>query len=256
MNPTVGELLASAPAFALILARVGATMTLMPGLGESSAPAVVRIGIALCITILLVPILQPIMPPVPSAGLMMALMVAGEVVTGLWFGWLTRVIALALPIGIQFVAYLLGLSSVLQPDPDLGAQSTALAKLFNLAAPVMILGSGLYTLPLRALVGLFQLIPPGHMLPAGDSLQVAVQAIGTTFNLALRVASPFVLAAIVWHVAMGQIARVMTRVQIYFVALPGQILGGLLLLATIGGAMIVAWRQGVETYLGALPGAG
>jgi flagellar biosynthetic protein FliR len=85
---------------------------------------------------------------------------------------------------------------------------------------------------------------------------VVVQAVGTTFLLALRVASPFVLAAIVWHVAMGQVARVMTRVQIYFVAMPGQILGGLLLLASVGGAMIVAWRQGTETFLGLLPGAG
>ncbi len=256
MTPAIGDLLAWAPAFALVLARVGATMTLMPGLAESSAPAAMRIGLALAITILLVPVLQPIMPPVPQSGLAMALMVAGEVVTGLWFGWLTRMVALALPIGVQFVAYLLGLSSVLQPDPELGAQSSALAKLFDLAAPVMILASGLYTEPLRALAGLFQLIPPGQMLPAGDGLQVAVQAAGTTFALALRVASPFIVAAIAWHVAMGQVARVMSRVQIYFVAMPGQILGGLVLLAAAAGAMLAAWRHGVEMYLGALPGTG
>jgi flagellar biosynthetic protein FliR len=256
MTPTIGELLGWAPAFALVLARVGATMTLMPGLGESSAPAIVRVGTALCITVLLVPVLAPTMPVVPSAGLHMALMVAGEVLTGLWFGWLTRLIAMALPLGAQFVAYLLGISSVLQPDPELGAQSTALAKLFDLGVPVMILASGLYTLPLQALVGLFQLIPPGQMLPAGDSLQVAVQAVGTTFALALRVASPFVVAAVIWHVALGQIARVMTRVQIYFVAMPGQILGGLLLLASVSGAMLLAWRQGVEAFLMALPGSG
>jgi flagellar biosynthetic protein FliR len=256
MTPTVGALLASAPTFALVLARIGATMALLPGLGESSAPSLVRIGLALAITVLLVPIVQPMMPPVPEASMTMGLMVAAEVVTGLWFGWLSRMIALALPVGAAFVAYLMGVSSVLQPDPELGAQSTALAKLFDLAAPVLILTTGLYTLPLRALVGLFQLIPPGHMLPAADSLQVAVEAVGLTFTLALRVASPFIVAAVVWHVAIGEIARVMTRVQIYFVAIPGQILGGLVLLATIGGAMIVAWRQGVEAFLSALPGSG
>jgi flagellar biosynthetic protein FliR len=195
------------------------------------------------------------MPPVPQSGLTMALMVAGEVVTGLWFGWLARLIVLALPIGIQFAAYLLGLSSVLQPDPDMGAQSTALARLFDLAAPVLILGTGLYTLPLRALVGLFYLIPPGQMLPAGDSLEVAVAALGATFMLALKVSSPFVLAAVAWHVAMGQVARVMSRIQIYFVALPGQILGGLVLLAGVSGAIIACWREGVGLYLAALPGA-
>jgi flagellar biosynthesis protein FliR len=256
MNLDLGDLLTWAPAFALVLARIGATMALLPGLGESVVPATVRIGIALCVTVLLLPILLPIMPVVPASGLTMGLMIAGEVVTGLWFGWLTRIIMLALPMGAQFVAYFLGISSVLQPDAELGPQTTALAKLFDLAAPMMILASGLYTLPLSALVGLFHLIPPGQMLPAGDGLQVAVQAVGTAFSLALRVASPFVVAVIIWHLAMGQVARVVSRVQIYFVAMPGQILAGLFLLATVGGAMIVAWRDGVESFLGTLPGPG
>jgi flagellar biosynthetic protein FliR len=243
-----------APAFALVLARVGATMTLLPGLGESGAPAIVRIGVALALTILLLPAEQPMMPAVPDSGIEMALMVAGEVVTGLWFGWVARMIALALPIGAQFIAYLIGLSSVLQPDAELGSQSTALGKLFELAAPVLILASGLYALPLKALDGLFQVIPPGHMLPVGDSTEVAIHAVGTCFSLALQLASPFVVADIVWHVAIGQIARAGSRMQIYFVSMPGQILGGLALLMVTGGAIILAWRDSAQSFLGLLPG--
>ncbi len=256
MNLQLGPLLIWAPAFALVLARIGATMTLLPGLGESDIPVTVRIGLALGVTVLLLPLLLPLMPAVPASGITMGLMVVGEVVTGLWFGWMTRMIMLALPMGAQFIAYFLGISSVLQPDAELGPQSTALAKLFALAAPTLILASGLYTLPLQALMGLFQLIPPGRMLPAGDGLQVAIQAVGTAFALALRVASPFVVAIVIWHFCMGQIARVVSRVQIYFVALPGQILGGLVLLAVVGGGMVVAWHDGVEAFLGNLPGPG
>jgi flagellar biosynthesis protein FliR len=256
VNIDLGELLSWEPAFALVLARIGPMMTLLPGLGESEIPATVRLGLALCITVLLLPILLPLMPVVPASGVTMALMVVAEVVTGLWFGWLTRVIMLALPMGAQFIAYFLGISSVLQPDAELGPQTTAFSKLFGLAAPTLILASGLYTVPLRALVGLYQLIPPGQMLPAGDGLQVAVHSVGTAFALALRVASPFVVAIVIWHLAMGQIARVVVRVQIYFVAVPGQILGGLVLLAAVSGAMVVAWMNGVEAVLGGLPGSG
>jgi flagellar biosynthetic protein FliR len=248
------SLLDWAPAFALTLARVGAAMALLPGLGEPGAPATVRIGVALGITILLLPDLQPMTPLVPESGIQMALMVAGEVVTGLWFGWIARMIALALPIAAQFIAYLIGLSSVLQPDSELGAQSTALGKLFELAAPMLILSTGLYALPLKALDGLFRLIPPGHLLPAGDSAQVALHAVGTTFGLALQLASPFVVADIVWHVAIGQIARAGSRMQIYFVSMPGQILGGLALLILTGSAIILAWRDSAQSFLGLLPG--
>jgi flagellar biosynthetic protein FliR len=256
MNPTLAVLLDWAPAFVLVLARVGAAMTLLPGLGEAVAPAVVRIGLALSITILLMPELQPMMPPTPAAGLSMALMVAGEVITGLWFGWITRMIVLALPVCAQFIGYLIGLSSVLQPDPELGAQSGALGKLFEMAAPVLLLVSGLYRLPLTALSGLFQLIPPGQMLPVGDTTEIAIHAVGTGFSLALQLASPFVVIGVVWHIAMGLIARIVSRMQIYFVSMPGQIMTGLALLMVTGGAILFAWRDGVQVYFVALPGGG
>lgn len=243
-----------APAFALVLARVGAAMALLPGIGEAVAPAVVRIGLALSITILLVPELQPMIPPVPAAGLSMGLMIASEVITGLWFGWVARMIVLALPTGAQFIGYFIGLSSVLQPDAELGAQSGVLGKLFEVAAPVILLVTGLYRLPLTALDGLFQLIPPGHILPPGESAEVAVRAVASGFNLALQLASPFVVITIAWHVAMGLVARIVSRMQIYFVSMPGQIVLGLALLTVTAGAMNVAWSDGVQAFFRALPG--
>ncbi len=256
MNPTLAALLAWAPAFALVLARVGAAMALLPGLGEAVAPAIVRIGLALSITILLLPELQPMMPPVPAAGLRMGLMVAGEVVTGFWFGWVTRMIVLALPVCAQFIGYLIGLSSVLQPDPELGGQSGVLGKLFEMAAPALLLASGLYKLPLTALDGLFRLIPPGHMLPVADNTEVAIRAVSTGFSLALQLASPFVVTGIAWHVTMGLVARIVSRRQIYFVSLPGQIMAGLAWLMITGSAIILAWRDGTQAYFIALPGGG
>lgn len=256
MNQTLANLLEWAPAFALVLARIGAAMALLPGLGEPAAPAIVRIGLALSITILLLPELQPIIPPVPASGLGMGLMIASEVITGLWFGWIARMIVLALPICAQFIGYLIGLSSVLQPDPELGAQSSALGKLFEMATPVLLLASGLYRLPLLALNGLFHLIPPGHMLPVGDGTETAVHAVSAGFGLALQLASPFVLIGIVWHLAIGLIARVVSRMQIYFVSMPGQILAGLALLMMTGSAIIFAWRNSAQMFLMALPGGG
>jgi flagellar biosynthetic protein FliR len=242
--------------FALALARIGAAMALLPGVGEAAAPAIVRIGLALGLTILLLPELQPMMPPVPASGLSLGLMIAGEVVTGLWFGWVARMIVLALPIGAQIIGVLVGLSSVLQPDAELGAQSGALGKLFEVAAPVLLLVSGLYRLPLLALDGLFQLIPPGHLLPPGESADAAIRAVATSFSLAVQLASPFVVVGIAWHVAMGLISRVISRMQIYFVSMPGQIILGLALLTITASAMTLAWRDGASAYLGALPGGG
>ena len=57
-------------------------------------------------------------------------MVVAEVITGLWIGWLARLLVLALPIAGQYIAYMLGIANVLQPDQELGGQATPIARLF------------------------------------------------------------------------------------------------------------------------------
>jgi flagellar biosynthesis protein FliR len=241
-------------AFMLVIARFGAAMALLPGLGEATVPSVVRVGLAFGITVLLLPTIFPQPPPMPAGGLTLGGMVIAEVVTGLWLGWLARLFCLTLPMAAQFIAYLLGISSVLQPQAELGPQSTALAALFGLAAPLAIMVSGLYMLPLAALVGSYRLIPPGTLLPSADGTATAVAAVGQAFALSLRLASPFLLAGIVWHAAIGLIARLVPRLHIYFVSMPGQIVGGLVLLAALFGVILAAWQDAVRDALAALPG--
>ena len=149
---------------------------------------------------------------------------------------------------------MLGVANVLQPDPELGGQATPIARLFAVAAPLVILVTGLYAMPLAALAGSYRLIPAGTLLPAADATQTAVARGGRHFALAVRLASPFLLARIVWHVATGLLARLVPRLQVYFVAMPGQILGGIVLLAAVATALLAAWQTAVQSGFASLPG--
>jgi flagellar biosynthetic protein FliR len=241
-------------AFVLVLGRIGAALTLLPGLGEAAPPAMVRAGLAVGITVLLLPGIMPLIPQMPADIPTVAGMIAAEVVTGMWLGWLARLLVLALPIAGQLIAFMLGVSNVLVTDPELSGQSSALEQLFSLAAPVAVLMSGLYAVPLAALAGSYHVIAPGTLLPAADGTALAVGAVGQCFALALELASPFVLATIVWHVVIGLIARLVPNVPVYFVALPGQILGGLALLAALGGALMATWLEATSAGFARLPG--
>jgi flagellar biosynthetic protein FliR len=258
MTADDAALLAALPgwafAFVLVMARIGAAMTLLPGLGESEPPAMLRVGLSLGVTALLLPDIAPSVPPVPDAGMQAGLMIAAEIITGLWLGWLARLLVLALPVAGQFISYMLGVANVLQPDPELGAQATPIARLFAIAAPLAILVSGLYALPLAALAGSYRLIPPGAMLPAADTAETAVRAAAGAFALAVRLASPFLLVAIVWNVAVGMLARLVPRLQVYFVVMPGQILGGIVLLAVLATSLLTAWQIAVRSGFALLPG--
>lgn len=240
----------------LVLARIGATFALLPAFGESTIPAVVKAGMVLTLTILLLPIVEPLLPPRPENEVALGLMVLTELANGLWFGWLARIVTTSLPLAGQYIADFAGLSNVLQPSPDLGSQTTAISRVYDVAVPALILSTGLYTVLLSALVRYYQVIPPGSLAWIPDSATATVAVVGESFNLALRLAAPFILAAVAWHVGIGLIARLVPRLQIYFVALPGQIGLGLLLLAAVAAPTVGAWMQAMRADLGMLPGGG
>ncbi len=242
-------------AFMLVLCRCGAAVMLLPGLGEEEPPAIVRAGLTIGLAVLLVPGLAPVMPRAPESFLRLAGMVAAELLAGGLLGWLARLLALALPVLGQVISLHTGLSSVLQQDPMLGAQSAVIGRLFNLLAPVLILSSGLYALPLGALARSYAVFPPGGALPADDLAQVAVHAVSASFSLALSLAAPFILVSLVWQVALGLLARLVPQIQVHFVALPGQVLGGLILLALLGAPMVRVWLGAVHEGFLALPGS-
>lgn len=123
-----------------------------------------------------------------------------------------------------------------------------------MAAPLIILSTGLYQMPLTALGGLYQLVPPGALLPAADTTQSAVEMVTRGFDLALRLSAPFVLAAVAWNLATGLVARLVPRPQVYFAALPGQLLGGFLMLLFLTGTVMAAWGGAARSWFAVLPG--
>lgn len=251
-------LLTSLPAWAfaavLLLARIGAACSLLPGVGEAELPATVRILFVCAFSALIFPAVVPLMPAMPTDGPHLLLMVAAELFTGLWLGWLTRLIMLALPMAGQLVAMAIGATNVLQPDAMLGAGASALSRMFGLAAPVLILAGGLHGWSLTALAGTYRLVPPGQFLPMADSTATVVSAVGEAFALALRLAGPFLMAALLFHLSIGLVARLVPQLQTYFAAAPGQIAAGFGLLAAAMLAVSGTWLDAVQGSLAALPG--
>lgn len=240
--------------FVLVLARVGCTCMLLPVLGEAEVPATIRAGFAVALVALLLPVLLPVLPKAPAQPLRAAGMVAVEVVTGLWFGLLTRLVLLALPLAGQIIALLAGQSSVVQPDPALGASTAAFGRLMSVAAPAAVLATGLHVILLRALAGSYAVVPAGALLPTGDTAQSVVAQVAAMFALAVRLSAPFLLAGLAWQVAMALLGRLVPQIHVMSVAAPAHLLLGLLLMALVAAAMLAAWQDRAMALFAALPG--
>ena len=250
-------LLASLPglafAFVLVLSRTGTVVMLLPGLGESDPPPTVRAGLSLALSLLMLPVVAPLVPAAPE-GLTAASMVMTELLIGGSLGTLARLPAMALSMCGAVCSTSMGLSSVIQFDPALGAQSSALARTLGLLAPLLVLATGLYELPLSALAGSYRVFPPGTVMPAGALAESVQQMVSAAFSIAIRLSAPFLLAGMLVQAALGLLARLVPQLQVYAVVVPGQILGGLALLGLLASPMLSAWTEAMTAAWSSLPG--
>lgn len=246
--------------FVLTLCRVSAAVMLLPGLGESEAPVTVRAGLALTLSAVLAPVVLPVMPEPPATPAALLALIAGELLAGGVLGWLARLVAMALPIAGQIMSTMIGLASVLQPDPALGAQTTGLSRMMSLAVPVLVLVSGLYTLPISALAGSYHLLAPGFLLSGpprmGDMAAEVTDATARAFALALQLSAPFVIGAALLQTVIGVLGRLVPSMQVGSFAAPLQLLGGLVLSAVLLSSIVGAWSAAVQSGWGLLPGSG
>ncbi len=218
---------------ALLFCRIGAFAMLLPGIGEATVPAPMRLGIALALVATLFPVVAPALPPPPAALPGAAGLVIREVVIGIWLGMMVRIAAQALVMAGQLIAFMIGISNVLVADPALGGQVSPLSLLLGMAATAGILSTGLHELPLRALVESYAILPAGGSLPLGDAAETVGLAVVHSLSVALRLAAPFVLVSLMIQVLGGLVGRVAPQTQAFILVMPAQVLLCLLLLAAL-----------------------
>ena len=73
-------------------------------------------------------------------------------------------------------------------------------------------------------------MPVGADFNSRFALREVADAFGESFRLALRIASPYVIYALVVNLALALVNRLTPQVQVFFVATPFVAAGGLVLL--------------------------
>lgn len=251
--PSLAEL---AFAAILLVARVGACGLLLPGLGEAEIPAPIRLALVLALVPLLLPGVLPVLPKAPDDFAATILLFASEIAIGIWLGTLARLVVVALSITGQLAGSFMGLSSMFAPDQAMGGQGTALSRLMGIAAAALVLSTGLYALPLRALAESYAVLPAGVALDGGIAALAVAEAGAASLGLALRLAAPLLLLAVLAQAATGLLARVAPQAQVFVLAAPAQTLAGLVLLALLLPRLLAEWHLAAQAAWSALPGFG
>lgn len=216
--------------FMLIFARVGTLMMLLPGLGERTLNARVRLGIALSLSLVLYPLLAPVyddMMPGSLAGL--ALLFGQEFAIAFAIGLATRITVSALQMAGAAISMQIGISQAMAFDPSAGGQATTLGNFLTLVGVALVMISDLHHLVLAVIHDSFTLFPPGGFFPVADMAEVSVMIVGQAFAVGMRLAMPFLVFGLLFNLGLGLINRMMPQVQIFFIAQPASIFLGLAL---------------------------
>lgn len=214
-------------AYLLVFARIGTTVAILPGFGESYVSPRIRLLLALAITVLLTPLLTDQLPALPASPVELVLLVGGEGLVGLFIGSVARLLLSALAVGGAILAFSSGLANAMLFNPLLSDQGALPGVFLSILGLLTIFVTDTHHLMLMALLDGYTLFLPGGVLPFGDFSDMLAQILAGSFRMGMQIASPFLLYGIVFYVGMGLLARLMPQMPIFFVALPIQILLGL-----------------------------
>lgn len=240
--PQIGAL------FVLVFARVGTMVMLMPGIGERFIFSRGRLSLAFFIALVILPIARPALQIPQDLPALMTLLV-GEVLIGLIIGVCARLVMAALQTAGTIVAQAMGLGFAMTVDPTAGAQNPSIGNFLTMLGITLILTSDLHHLAIAAIHESYRLLPPGGAPDITDIMTLAVRSAGQGFAIAVQISAPFIVFGLLFNLGLGVLARMMPQLQVFFLAVPASIFGGMLVLLVVLGVMMSVFMNDLGTFL-------
>lgn len=240
--------------FALVFARVGTMMMLMPALSERVTPTRVRLGFAVFVTLITLPIVRAGLPQSLAnlPGVINLLIV--ELLIGFTFGLSARFLMSSLQTAGVLISQQMGLSYTMMLDPTHGdqGQSAVIGSFFSLLGIALIFATNLHHVALMGIVDTYRTFSPGEMPPAGDAAQLAITVAQSAFSVGVQISAPFLVFGLVFNVGLGVLSRMMPQLQVFFLAMPATVLVGTVILIFVLGLMMDGFLAQVAQVFGEL----
>jgi flagellar biosynthetic protein FliR len=233
----------------LMFARIGTMMMLMPGLGDRSLPVRVRLGVALLITLVLYPLHRPLYAVDLGQPAGVLLVLFQELAVGFTLGMAARIAVAALQTAGVVISNTMGLGFAMQVDPTQGQQGAVIGTFLTLTGLVLIFAADLHHLVIAAISDSFAIIQPGTLPDSGDAASFLAGAMARAFLIAIQLAAPFLVFAIVFNIGLGVLSKLMPQMQVFFVAMPATIGVGFIILLLVIGVMMAHYLGSLESLL-------
>ena len=226
--------------FFLVLMRIAPIMVMVPFLGAKLAPAISRVGLAVCLTLIFLPfIVVKIDQPVPFNAAFLGYSLK-EVFIGFILGFIVSAPFYMVQTSGVIIDYLRGASIMQAQDPSMQTQVSPIGILYNYILIVIFFQISGPFLFFDALLQSYDVVPPNGYLnplfftPNNPFWNIVTDLINQIVTIAIQLASPSIVAILMAEMFLGIANRLAPQVQIAFLGMSIKSLLGL-------GLLCAAW---------------
>jgi flagellar biosynthetic protein FliR len=235
----------------LVFCRIGGCLMVMPGFGSSRIPMQVRLFLAVSISLVLAPILVPVVEgdlsklTIPVYGQL----IASEALIGGMIGLMARIFMLALQFMGTAAAMLVGFSG--QPDAPVDEiePAPAIATMLTLTATVLLFATDLHVEVMRALVSSYSVLKVTDLYNPQFALAKVTDATADSFMLIVQLTSPFLVYSLIINFLFGIMNKMTPNIPVYFISTPFVVAGGLFLFYFTFSEALKLFLSGFRNFL-------
>jgi flagellar biosynthetic protein FliR len=222
--------LAQFQSFLLVLMRVAPILFLMPLLGSRNIPTLAKIGLALTVSLILLPSVPTESSIFPQEPLSFLAFLGAELFVGFLLGLAVKIIFAGIQMGGELVGFQMGLSIAQVIDPQSGLDSSALAEFHYFLGTLIFLAVDGHHWFFRALVQSFQVLAPGEIHLRDGFFPAFITWTGNLFVIAIKLSAPVMAVLLFTQISMGILAKAVPQVNILITSFPITICVGLVFL--------------------------
>ena len=208
------------------LFRIGAFAMVVPMIGTQLVPVRIRLGFAVALTLLVMPLLPPL-PSYEGLSPVLALIVAQQLLIGFALGFMVQVFFQVFVLGGQLVSSQMGLGFASISDPANGVSVVVLSQFYLMLTMLLFLSLNGHLVLVTIIVDSFGVLPIEAGWIGAPSLWRVVLSGGWMFASGLLLALPAVIALLVVNFAFGIMTKAAPQLNIFAIGFPFTMLFGL-----------------------------
>lgn len=214
--------------FLLIFSRWAGMVMIAPVFGARGVPGLVKLGLALSLTLILYPLALAADPVIPTELWPLMWIMIKEVLVGLTLGFIINLVTAIMQGAGQLIDYQVGFLMGNTVDPIHGMQSPMTGSFLMVLTTMLLLATNSHHYIIAAMARSYEFLPIKPVaLTHGTAFYIEITA--RVIALSLQIAMPVYGALVLVDLGVGFLSKTVPQLNIFSVIFPVKIIFGLVL---------------------------